>query len=271
MVVLWSRGARRFLLVVSGAMLLTSHAEALTPLSFYASAGGYSSTTSGPVTYAAALCPTGPACGSFSASAETSGASGGLVHATLTMTGVPLALAGVNGINTYSSADVNYGIMLAGTAGVTVPVYISSFLSALPVSGYLSNQATLTVKGVNNGGPSYSKTCYNGYCSDSAPPDAGGTVTGSGSSGPAYLLSGQEYIVHLSATAYAGYNGTADAFADPTFTIDPAFASQFQLLGVPGVVPSAVPEPANWLLMLVGFGTMGGVLRARKRMVSAAA
>jgi hypothetical protein len=35
-------------------------------------------------------------------------------------------------------------------------------------------------------------------------------------------------------------------------------------------VASGVPEPATWTLMLAGFGSLGGALRARRRRVTAA-
>jgi hypothetical protein len=31
------------------------------------------------------------------------------------------------------------------------------------------------------------------------------------------------------------------------------------------IVPGAVPEPATWLLMIIGFGAIGGMMRAKKR------
>ena len=251
-----------------GATFLASHAEALTPLSVFASVSKGATSSPGNAGGTGAICLVGPPCGTYSSLAQASGVGGGAAYATVTLSGVPSGLAGQNGIPVNAQADVYYGIQLSGTAGVTVPVYISSLLSALSVSGYLSNQATLTVTSQVYG-TAYTKTCYNGYCADSAPPFSGGTVTGGGSSGPAYLVSGYEYLVHLQATAFAGDNGTAEAFADPTYTVDPNFASRFQLIGVPGVVSSAVPEPAGWALMLAGFAIVGSVMRSRNQAVRA--
>ena len=58
------------------------------------------------------------------------------------------------------------------------------------------------------------------------------------------------------------------------------FASDHSLVGrglkidnltVTGGLPSAVPEPATWAMMIVGFGLAGGAVRARRRTFSATA
>jgi hypothetical protein len=73
------------------------------------------------------------------------------------------------------------------------------------------------------------------------------------------LVSGRDYLVRLQASAVALADGTAFASVDPSFIIDPAYASQFTLVGVPGA-----PEPASWALLIGGFGLLGGVLRRRQ-------
>lgn len=54
---------------------------------------------------------------------------------------------------------------------------------------------------------------------------------------------------------------------DPLFELDPAFASQYQLVGLPdnptGGAP-ALPEPSSWAMMVGGFGLLGGMLRRRR-------
>ena len=42
-------------------------------------------------------------------------------------------------------------------------------------------------------------------------------------------------------------------------------------IGVGGGIPSAVPEPSAWALMLVGFGGLGVAMRSRRKLVSVAA
>lgn len=60
----------------------------------------------------------------------------------------------------------------------------------------------------------------------------------------------------------------AQSFVDPTFSVaDPALAALYHFEGIPGMAP-AVPEPAQWALMLLGLGAFLGLLR-RQRLVSA--
>ena len=81
-----------------------------------------------------------------------------------------------------------------------------------------------------------------------------------------YLLSNSTNTVSMSAEAIGGngaYLGWAQAFVDPIFTIDPAYADRFKLEGVPEA-PAGVPEPAAWVMMIVGFGVVGVALRRRE-------
>jgi hypothetical protein len=65
-----------------------------------------------------------------------------------------------------------------------------------------------------------------------------------------------------------------NAFAGQVVDIRFQFASDRGVIGqgvaidnlvVTGTVPSAVPEPATWALMIAGFGMAGGAIRARRR------
>jgi hypothetical protein len=58
---------------------------------------------------------------------------------------------------------------------------------------------------------------------------------------------------------------SANAVLDPMFTIDPAFAADYHLVGglFDTVVPT-VPEPPEWTLMIVGVAAAGAAARRRR-------
>jgi hypothetical protein len=71
------------------------------------------------------------------------------------------------------------------------------------------------------------------------------------------------------AISVIGYHGSASGFIDPFITIDPSFAnaSQYSVVfssGTGNPVAAAVPEPAEWAMLLIGFGFAGGALRSRR-------
>lgn len=81
------------------------------------------------------------------------------------------------------------------------------------------------------------------------------------------------YYVDLTADAGAGAPhgyltaSTAEAFVDPIFTVDPAFAALYHFEGVPFEAPTAggVPEPSTWAMTLLGFAGLGAALRSGRR------
>jgi hypothetical protein len=94
-----------------------------------------------------------------------------------------------------------------------------------------------------------------------------------------YMKPSMTYFIEMLAGAgvqAAVFDGAhATATVDPTFTILGDFALSYRVVGVPGgpAIPGgggAVPEPATWAMMVVGFGLLGGSLR-RRRFVTATA
>ena len=93
-----------------------------------------------------------------------------------------------------------------------------------------------------------------------------------------YVWSNSDINVELGGSVQLIYNAlgggrdpdptfaTVSTFADPTFSIDDPAFSGFSIVGVPTGSPppgSAVPEPASWVMMVGGFGLLGGVMRRR--------
>lgn len=88
-------------------------------------------------------------------------------------------------------------------------------------------------------------------------------------------LAGSQYTVKMYAEARAvawGINTFATASVDPYIYVDPAFADAAKYSvavseGVANDIPAAaaVPELANWIMMIAGFGLTGGALRRGRR------
>lgn len=83
--------------------------------------------------------------------------------------------------------------------------------------------------------------------------------------------SGQMVSITEAVNTEAIDGGTAYAFADPYFSIDPTFLAQHpgltlqfsQFIGN-DPAPSGVPEPAIWATMIAGFALVGGTMRRRR-------
>jgi hypothetical protein len=71
--------------------------------------------------------------------------------------------------------------------------------------------------------------------------------------------------VPLSGDAYAGGRAlfTQTVYPNCTNSPDSACDFNFRVTGVSAV--SAVPEPASWVMMIGGFGVIGGAMRRRRR------
>lgn len=96
-----------------------------------------------------------------------------------------------------------------------------------------------------------------------------------------YLKVGLTYDLRLSAVAEVGRGSVrpdyhfAEAIAqvDPTFTIQGDFAKDYYFVGLPASAiggVAAVPEPASWAMMVVGFGLVGSAVRRRRTSVHVA-
>jgi hypothetical protein len=212
-----------------------------------------SGTTDAPASYA--VSDTGA-----SGSVSLSDAHHGEIDSSVTTAGAAILASGI----------IKYVFQVAGDESTFVPVHVQAH-------GYAEGSGSFN--GTANFKLFYSAPDdfpYNSILSDSA--DVYGY-------GPGHTLNYDEFeidqwvmmwsnsnsIVEMYANAYAdfyaGPGGTAHAFLDPIFTIDPAYASRFTITGLPGDAspPSgAVPEPASWAMMLAGFGLVGGAMRGRR-------
>jgi hypothetical protein len=88
--------------------------------------------------------------------------------------------------------------------------------------------------------------------SNAADPTASGVFTRS-------LVAGQTYTIGLNGNPNIGFAGPSSDYAG------------FMNGNFDWSITSAVPEPASWALMLLGFGGLGAALRSRRRMAAATA
>lgn len=200
----------------------------------------HTSTSFGTVSASAAgICGSGP--GSASSSATVSAAGGVSAHATSS----DFACAGGTAI-----ARLIFYFEIEGPSGVTVPTFIDA-------TGGVSGDVL---------GISYVSFLVNGVISETI-------VQGNGSfssHGPYGVLSDTTIAVEMSTLAQAAVSNGSTASANistfinpPHIFVDPSFAraSQFDPVFSPNLVPTAVPEPSTWALMLGGVAGFGFLAR----------
>jgi hypothetical protein len=85
-------------------------------------------------------------------------------------------------------------------------------------------------------------------------------------------MSGNQFIVDVPVALLPSTGATPAHYGFNIWPRDPTasglgvladFAPQNALLSVNGILP--VPEPASWMMMLLGFGMVGGALRFGQR------
>lgn len=147
------------------------------------------------------------------------------------------------------------GTVLAGTTPATVtPQSISGYLTYVdtmsPADGNVTTamgQATLYTN-------LYSPLMFTGY---------NATLSDQMFSFAGTSTSGSNFSLHVSALPGGGYGYTGDddgfALTGPSETAVGNVSGTFET--TPSDPPAAVPEPAAWLMMIVGIGAVGVTLR----------
>lgn len=103
------------------------------------------------------------------------------------------------------------------------------------------------------------------------------SLTQTCSGGAITLHHGDQFVVAAVMQAFSNRTGFIDAMHTFTVELDPehTYLAGTQTLVDPGVLGrslnGAVPEPATWGLMTLGFGAVGGMVRSRRRRGLAAA
>lgn len=156
-----------------------------------------------------------------------------------------------------ATTSIGYFVTLVGPAGppVSVGVVASGYVTgSAAVNDYYSADIYFSFNNAGN-------TLYG-----NANAKAGGGNQALAVNAAVLLSPNVAYFLGLGANAGCGISVScsAEAFIDPTFTIDPAFASQYSLSGVPSV-SAVVPESATWAMLLVGLSAVGSAARSARR------
>ncbi|MBR0995228.1 PEP-CTERM sorting domain-containing protein [Bradyrhizobium japonicum] len=161
-----------------------------------------------------------------------------------------------SGARVYGLVELIYYFTITGAAGA-VPVNIQA-------AGGISN---------SNWEAAFQVDSISLY--DQTSPHVAGLVSGAGvqsfSINQVYNLQANEtYRVYMLAAGISDA-GSFNAWVDPTFTIDPALASQYSLYFSDdiGNAVSAVPEPSTWAMLILGFAGVGFMTYRRRKQSNA--
>jgi len=174
----------------------------------------------------------------------------------------------VDAFNTAQSiATVNYYFRAeGGPIGTRVPYKIHTSGYALTTGGDSQFEAfaesSVTVRDFTAGGFALATS----YVSANSTFSPGANVYDDVFYG--FVTTGNIYEVTVATVANTFGIGYAEAYADPTFEVDPDFAAAnpgFRFAFAGSLLSSSpTPEPAAWALMIGGFGLVGGRLRRRR-------
>ncbi|MBS0363962.1 MAG: hypothetical protein JSR98_21525 [Proteobacteria bacterium] len=162
----------------------------------------------------------------------------------------------------FGALDYNF-VITGGQAGTYVTLDVQTLLQWSTVGGGAAFSEIVVDSGVAQ---TFHTICS--YCGVGP-----GFNEDSSYAGTLQLLAqvGTVGTIHLEAQASAGTGGGATALADPLLFIDPSAdnAAQYGFAFSPGVTngvnqAGGAPEPGIWMLMMLGFGFGGAVLRARR-------
>jgi hypothetical protein len=177
--------------------------------------------------------------------------------------------------NTFGVLNYSFEV-IGGHAGDVVPIDIDTVLRAISISnnplviGYAFAEIGIAADTSAN-----ITICTEVCGSGTGVTHVSDTLTVDAVSGVVYTNG-----VHLEVEA-GGARGDASDFnggvasVDPHFFVEPTFidAGDYQILlsdGIGNAIPSAVPEPTAWALLLLGVGAIGASARVARRKVSLA-
>lgn len=197
-----------------------------------------------------------------------------------TIAGVGVATGGVSGSAVMAALANPLSVLAARSPGAraTGALTQTKLRKATPAEGVLSNALTrpldrFAAPGLGGTAPGAAPADTVGDTVTDAVADLPVPPTGPGSFGPigiGFIPTPGGFVVtpNVGGTTGGGGGGTGGGGSTPP---DTSVTPVSPAVPVTPVTPvAAVPEPATWLTLLLGFGAIGGALRSRRRVTTRA-
>jgi hypothetical protein len=173
-------------------------------------------------------------------------------------------------------AELDYYFTVIGPGPGAIVDFTSNARLTYPVAPNTEGSVALSVDGASWFAQVQVSDAFGVYY-NSEPPPPGFDPNSFTLQGGIYATTDQNYEVKMSASVVVEATdqgpATMNAYIDPHLFIDPSTpnADQYSIvtsLGIGNALPSSVPEPSTWAMMLVGFAGLGFGARRRIAAVS---
>lgn len=190
-----------------------------------------------------------------------------------TIGGLKASVIGVSTIagDGVAEASINYKFAVLSAFPGVIHILINGSAESAGSGNYFG-ESGVDLFGSTNATVAYAHSCH------ASPGCAGNQVFASGGPKPVLIHANEAYTINIYASGGTfDANSSFNVWADPTITFDPAYDHPADAVfafseGVPGpvvAVDGGVPEPASWAMMIMGFGSIGVLMRRRERGVAA--
>ncbi len=170
------------------------------------------------------------------------------------------------GFGVIANAYMTYQFTILNPANTAVHVLIDSLATATGHgSFYTEAEIALYGSGINKT-LAYAHVCNAiAYCNTFA------NVYHSGGNNPYTLNTNKAYTIRLNLNAHTSNASSGfSVLADPVISFDPGYTVPAgSTLRFSANLPTTVPEPASWAMLVLGFGLVGAVRRRRQPAVAA--
>jgi hypothetical protein len=176
------------------------------------------------------------------------------------------SISGDNYTNETGASLQYYFEVVGGVYGTPVSLLVDTDL-AVTALGYAGGSAGFSINALPSESIAQYETSANACMNNAVPTACTGEAPTFDGTLQLTALVGRAGVVTFSLLTGAAFGGTATVTADPYIRVDPATpdAGAYSIELSAGVANgSPVPEPAAWVLTILGFGALGGIARHRR-------